>query len=118
MIIDREKKISDELAACRKSISRTRNLIDYHRAILKNLESKERALSERLEKEKFSSFYKLLSKQGYDIDALKNAAVNGEFAKLFADKFDENPVENIQGISAESKKFLDDKKEIITDEND
>lgn len=118
MIIDREKKISDELAACRKSISRTRNLIDYHKAILKNLESKERALSERLEKEKFSSFYKLLSKQGYDIDALKNAAFNGEFAKLFADKFDENSAENIQGISAESGKNSDDKKEIITDEND
>ena len=111
MIIDREKKISDELAACRKSISRTKNLIDYHKAILKNLESKERALSERLEKEKFSSFYKLLSKQGYDIDALKNAAVNGEFDKLFSDRLNDDQTENVQKILIENISAIEENPE-------
>lgn len=109
-MIDREKKFSEELESCRKSIGRTKNLIEYHKAILKNLESKEKALSERLEKEKFSSFYRLLSEQGYDIDALKNAALNGELEKILAVKTEEN----VREIPAENDK----KKEIITDENE
>lgn len=113
-MIDREKKIAEELAGCRKSIGRTKNLIEYHRTILKNLESKEKALSERLEKEKFSSFYRLLSEQGYDIDALKNAALNGELEKILAVKAEENT----QDIPAENDKNTDDEKEIITDENE
>lgn len=113
-MIDREKKISEELESCRKSIGRTKNLIEYHKTILKNLESKEKALSERLEKEKFSSFYRLLSEQGYDIDALKNAALNGELEKILTVKAEENAGE----ITAENDKKIDDKKEIITDENE
>lgn len=113
-MIDREKKVAEELAGCRKSIGRTRELIDYHKAILKNLESKEKALSERLEKEKFSSFYRLLSEQGYDIDALKNAALNGELEKILAVKAEEN----VQEIPAENDKNTDDEKEIIINENE
>lgn len=113
-MIDREKKFSEELEGCRKSIGRTKNLIEYHKTILKNLESKEKALSERLEKEKFSSFYRLLSEQGYDIDALKNAALNGELEKILAVKTEEN----VQKITAENDKKIDDEKEIITDENE
>ena len=113
-MIDREKKISEELEGCRKSIGRTKNLIEYHRTILKSLENKEKALSERLEKEKFSSFYRLLSEQGYDIDALKNAALNGELEKILTVKTEENAGE----ITAENDKKIDEKKEIITDENE
>lgn len=113
-MIDREKKIVEELEGCRKSIGRTKNLIEYHRTILKNLESKEKALSERLEKEKFSSFYRLLSEQGYDIDALKNAALNGELEKILIVKAEEN----VQEIPAENDKKIDEKKEIIIDENE
>lgn len=113
-MIDREKKIAEELDGCRKSIGRTKNLIEYHRTILKNLESKEKALSERLEKEKFSSFYRLLSEQGYDIDALKNAALNGELEKILTLKTEENAGE----ITGKNDKKIDEKKEIITDENE
>jgi len=113
-MIDREKKISEELEGCRKSIGRTKNLIEYHRTIFKNLESKEKALSERLEKEKFSSFYRLLSEQGYDIDALKNAALNGELEKILTGKSEEN----VQEITAENNKKIDDEKEILNDENE
>ncbi len=113
-MIDREKKISEELEGCRKSLGRTKNLIEYHRTILKNLESKEKALSERLEKEKFSSFYRLLSEQGYDIDALKNAALNGELEKILTGKSEEN----VQEITAENNKKIDDEKEILNDENE
>lgn len=113
-MIDREKKIAEELEGCRKSIGRTRNLIEYHKTILKSLESKEKALSERLEKEKFSSFYRLLSEQGYDINALKNAALNGELEKILAVKTEENARE----IAAENNKKIDEKKEILNDENE
>lgn len=113
-MIDREKKIAEELEGCRKSIGRTKNLIEYHKTILKNLESKEKALSERLEKEKFSSFYRLLSEQGYDIDALKNAALNGELEKILTVKSEEN----VQDITAENNKNTDDEKEILNDENE
>lgn len=113
-MIDREKKISEELEGCRKSIGRTKNLIEYHKTILKSLESKERVLSERLEKEKFSSFYRLLSEQGYDIDALKNAALNGELEKILTVKTEEN----MREITAKNDKKIDDEKEIITDENE
>lgn len=113
-MIDREKKVAEELEGCRKSIGRTKNLIEYHRTILKKLESKEKALSERLEKEKFSSFYRLLSKHGYDIDALKNAALSGELEKILTVKTEGN----VQEIPAENDKKTDDEKEIITDEND
>ena len=113
-MIDREKKISEELEGCRKSIGRTKNLIEYHRTILKNLESKEKALSERLEKEKFSSFYRLLSEQGYDIDALKNAALNGELEKILTGKSEEN----VQEITAENNKKIDDETENLNDENE
>ena len=113
-MIDREKKIAEELAGCRKSIGRTKNLIEYHRTILKSLESKEKALSERLEKEKFSSFYRLLSEQGYDIDALKNAALNGELEKILAVKAEEST----QEVTAKNDKNTDNEKEIITDENE
>lgn len=113
-MIDREKKIAEELEGCRKSIGRTKNLIEYHKTILKNLESKEKALSERLEKEKFSSFYRLLSEQGYDIDALKNAALNGELEKILAVKTEEN----VREIPVENDKKIDDEKEILNDENE
>lgn len=113
-MIDREKKISEELEGCRKSIGRTKNLIEYHKTILKNLESKEKALSERLEKEKFSSFYRLLSEQGYDIDAIKNAALNGELEKILAVKTEEN----VREITAENNNKVDDEKDILKDENE
>lgn len=113
-MIDREKKISEELEGCRKSIGRTKNLIEYHKTILKNLESKEKALSERLEKEKFSSFYRLLSEQGYDIDAIKNAALNGELEKILAVKTEEN----VREITVENNNKVDDEKEILKDENE
>ncbi len=113
-MIDREKKIAKELDGCRKSIGRTKNLIEYHKTILKNLESKEKALSERLEKEKFSSFYRLLSEQGYDIDALKNAALNGELEKILAVKAEENAGK----ITTENDKKIDNEKEILNNENE
>lgn len=113
-MIDKEKKVSDELAGSRKSICRTKNLIEYHKTILKSLESKEKALSERLEKERFSSFYRLLCEQGYDIDALKNAALNGELEKILTVKAEDNAGK----ITAENYKKIDDEKEILNDEND
>lgn len=84
-MIDREKKYKEELDLCRKNIQRTKRLIEYHKNILRSLESKEKVLSDKLEKENISMFYKLLSKNGYDIDALKTAFENGELDEIFSD---------------------------------
>lgn len=81
-MINREKKYSDELAACRKSIVRTKKLIEYHKNMLKNLESKEKELSEKLSKEKFSIFFELVSRKGYDIDELRTAVAEGNFSSI------------------------------------
>lgn len=39
-MIDREKKYKEELDLCRKNIQRTKRLIEYHKNILRSLESK------------------------------------------------------------------------------
>lgn len=75
-MIDREKKYKEELDLCRKNIQRTKRLIEYHKNILRSLESKEKVLSDKLEKEKISMFYKLLSKTAFE---------NGELDEIFSD---------------------------------
>ena len=112
-MIDREKKYSEDLKGCRKSIKRTKELIEYHKGMLKSLEIKEKTLSAKLEKEKISLFYKLLSEKGYNIDALKTAVESGDFDKIVTEKTEtimqeDTPV--IENIISE--------KEILTDENE
>ena len=41
-MVDREKKYSENLAGCRKSIQRTKDLIEYHKKMLKSIEGKEK----------------------------------------------------------------------------
>lgn len=83
---NREKKYSDELAACRKSIDRTKKLLKYHKNMLKNLESKEKELSDKLNKEKFSIFLELVTQKGYDIDELRSAAAERDFSGISVQK--------------------------------
>lgn len=102
-MIDREKKYSDELTACRKNIERIKKLIEYHKNTVKTLEAKEKSLSERLEKEKVSSFCKLLSRKGYDIDAFRSFVESGEFSDRYMETTNETVMEKIT-IETEDKK--------------
>ena len=106
MTVDREKKYADELAKCRKSIERSKRLIEYHKKMLKTLENKEKALSDKPGKEKFSGFYELVCKKGYDIDELRNAADKGNFDEIFPKAQETTSAENIKNM-----------KEIKKDEN-
>lgn len=103
MTVDREKKYADELAKCRKSIERSKRLIEYHRKMLKTLENKEKALSDKLNKEKFSGFYELVCKKGYDIDELRSAADKGNFDEISPKAQDTHTAENIKNMK-ETKK--------------
>lgn len=76
---DREQKYIAELARCRKNIQKTKGLIEYHRKMLKSLESKENEISGKLEKAKMSSLCEIINKGGYDIDLIRKAVQNGEF---------------------------------------
>lgn len=115
-MIDREKKYTEELAGCRKSIERTKGLIEYHKNILKSLEAKEKDLSEKLEKEKFSVFYKLLNQKGYDIDAFKKAVESGDFDSRFTTEHSENIEQEDKETPAIENDLIE--KESITNDNE
>lgn len=84
--MNKEKKYADDLEHCRKSIVKTKNLIAYHRDMLKKLEKKETALSDKLEKVKVNSLFEMLHKGGYDIDTVRLAVHNGDFSSVTAQK--------------------------------
>lgn len=122
-MINREKKYSDELSACRKSIDRTKKLLEYHKNMLKNLESKEKEISEKLQKEKFMIFFELVSRKGYDIDELRSAAAEGDFrgisVKISETESTELSEEIISDNSVQKQKALtENTKEVIEDENE
>ena len=54
-------------------------MIEYHRKMLKSLESKENEISGKLEKAKMSSLCEIINKGGYNIDLIRKAVQNGEF---------------------------------------
>ena len=113
-MINREKKYTDELTACRKSIERTKRLIDYHKNMLKALESKEKELVDKLDKQKFKVFYELVNKKGYDIDLLCSAFKEGDFSKISTPQL-ESEQEDIPNIAAIDKTaFAENKTEIYS----
>lgn len=106
---NREKKYSDDLAACRKSIGRTKKLIEYHKNMLKTLEDKEKELSDKLNKEKFSIFLELVTQKGYDIDKLRSAVVEGDFSRISTQK---------EGAESMEISIIDASKKCIAEEKD
>lgn len=122
-MINREKKYSDELAACRKSIDRTKKLLEYHKNMLKNLEGKEKELFDKLQKEKFTIFFELVSRKGYDIDELRSAAAEGDFSGISVKKTESGSTELSEEIIPdnsvhEETLLIECEKEITEDENE
>lgn len=68
-----------ELENCRKNITKTKRLIEYHKKMLKSFESKSAELERKIEKEKMASLCAIINKGGYDIDLIRSAVENGDF---------------------------------------
>lgn len=79
---NKEKRLNEELLRCRENISRTKELIAYHREILKKQEKKEAYLLAKLDEVKMNSLYTLIHQSGYDIDSLRQAVTSGNFGAI------------------------------------
>ena len=79
---DREQRIVAELQKCWENIQRTKELIGYHRDMLKKQEKKEDEIIARLDKEKMKSLLDMIHKGGLDIDNLRQAVSAGQLAVI------------------------------------
>lgn len=77
---NKEQKLTEELQKCRENIQRTKELISYHRDILKKQERKADELSTRLDKEKMRSLLDMIHEGGLDIDCLRQAVSTGQIS--------------------------------------
>lgn len=75
---DKEQKLHEELQKCRMNIQRTKELIAFHRDILRKQERKADELKSKLDAEKMKSLYSALHASGVDIDSLRQAVENGQ----------------------------------------
>lgn len=79
---DREQRIMNELERCLANIDKTKDLIEYHKNMLKTYESKANELRAKLDEVKMSSLCEIINKQGYDIDKLREAVRQGDFSQI------------------------------------
>ena len=77
---DKEKKLTEELQKCRDNIQRTKDLIAYHRDILRKQERKADEIAAKLDKEKMKSLLGMIHDGGLDIDSLRNAVSSGQIS--------------------------------------
>lgn len=92
-MINKEKKLNEELQKCRANIQRTRNLIAYHKEILRQQERKADDISAKLDAEKMKSLYTALNANGVDIDSLRQAVANGQITDKTTRPADAKPAE-------------------------
>ena len=105
---NREQKLNEELLKCRDNIKRTKELIAYHKDILRKQERKAAEISAKLDKEKMKSLLGMIHKDGLDIDNLRQAVSNGKFSVPPAEPIIENiKTEYNVEISKEEKKCTD-----------
>lgn len=75
---NREQKLHEELIKCRANIQRTKELIAFHRDVLRRQERKADEITAKLNAEKMKSLYTALNANGVDIDTLRQAVENGQ----------------------------------------
>lgn len=90
----RERKLNEELQKCRANIQRTKELIAYHREILRRQERKADEISAKLDAEKMKSLYSALNASGVDIDRLRLAVANGQITDQTTKPADEEPADS------------------------
>lgn len=103
---DKEQRIMEELQKCRENIQRTKELIGYHRDILKKQEKKADELAARLDKVKMNSLFHLIHEGGYDIDSLRQAVSAGQLTVNPEKPQPETPAktDQIAAVAATSRK--------------
>lgn len=79
---DREQRIVNDLERCLANIEKTKDLIEYHKNMLRTYESKANELRAKLDEVKMSSLCDMINKQGYDIDKLREAVRQGDFSRI------------------------------------
>lgn len=88
----KEVKCSSDLEKCRKGIEREKELISFHKDLLKKLEKKEAAIQIKLEKLKMASFMEMINQHGYDIDNLRKAVSDGDFNEISVQKLNDESI--------------------------
>ncbi len=104
---NREQKLNEELLKCRDNIKRTKELIAYHKDILRKQERKAAEISAKLDKEKMKSLLGMIHKDGLDIDNLRQAVSNGEFSVPPAETIIENKKIGTTSETSKEKKCTD-----------
>lgn len=84
-MFDKEQRYSKELERCLANIQRTKELIEFHRNMLKTYENKANVLRAKLDEAKMSSLCEIINKSGYDIDKLREAVQQGDFSSVTRD---------------------------------
>lgn len=90
---NREQKLHEELRKCRANIQRTKELIAFHRDVLRRQERKADEISAKLNAEKMKSLYTALNASGVDIDTLRQAVENGQITDKTAEPEDAEPAD-------------------------
>ena len=62
---DKEKKFTQELERCRANVKKTKELIEYHKNMLKIYENKEAELMSKLDEVKMNSLCVMINKNGF-----------------------------------------------------
>lgn len=88
---NREQKLHEELLKCRANIQRTKELIVFHRDVLRRQERKADEITAKLNAEKMKSLYTALNASGMDIDTLRKAVENGQLTDKTAEPADAEP---------------------------
>lgn len=84
-MFDKEQRYSKELERCLANIQKTKELIEFHRNMLKTYENKANVLRVKLDEAKMSSLCEIINKSGYDIDKLREAVQQGNFSSVTRD---------------------------------
>ena len=90
---NREQKLHEELIKCRANIQRTKELIVFHRDVLRRQERKADEITAKLNAEKMKSLYTAMNASGLDIDTLRQAVENGQITDKTAIPADAEPAE-------------------------
>ncbi len=90
---NREQKLHEELLKSRANIQRTKELIAFHRDVLRRQERKADEITAKLNAEKMKSLYTALNASGVDIDTLRQAVENGQLTDKTAETADAEPAD-------------------------
>lgn len=111
---NKEKCYADELRRCRENIAKTKKLIEFHKDMLKKMERKEAEVQAKLDGAKLLDLRELISKGGYDIDALREAMKSGNLNEMISPNVEDSPLEQEEeniGVSVDVKNTNSERKD-------